>query len=159
MVGLCRHSRKEFIMTARRAHSAISTLDTASTDIELVHRLANFLSQQHVPDVDCVRLDARGGVLVVSGALTSHHAKWLCIECCRRVAGVVAIVDHLDVAAASVKFPGAVQTAAEPKTYGRGRRNSIDYHGNRLFNHDTVSEFATQRADPTSRQSRLHAAA
>jgi len=100
-------------MIAGTARTPTPTLYSASTDIELERRLTNFLYQRHVPDVDCVWLDARGGVVVVSGELPSQHAKWLCIECCRRVAGVVKIIDEVEVAPAIIKFPGAVQIAAE----------------------------------------------
>jgi hypothetical protein len=159
MVGLCRHSRKEVDMTALIPRTPISTPYKASADIELEHRLANFLYQRQVPDVDCVRLDARGGVIAVSGSLTSPHIKWLCMECCRRVAGVVTIIDELELAPAIVKFPGAVQKAAEPKRYKQPRRNSTGCRGNHPFHHDAISEHAAHRAAATSQQSRLLAAA
>jgi hypothetical protein len=118
-------------MNTGRARTQFATLSLAGVDIDLEHRLANFLYQQNVPDTDCIRLDARGGVVVVSGELSSQHAKWLCIECCRRVAGVIKIVDELKVAPATVKFPEADQFKAE-KDYSPGqRRNTPKRRGRR----------------------------
>jgi osmotically-inducible protein OsmY len=72
-----------------------STLYTPSTDSELETRICSFLRQRHVPHCGRVRLRAHGGAVVVSGRLSSRHAKWLCMECCRHVAGVIKLVDHV----------------------------------------------------------------
>ena len=72
-------------------------LDSLSEDESLEHRISNFLFGQHVPDQDCVELDVHGGTVVLRGRLPSRSAKWLCIECCRRVAGVINIVDEIQV--------------------------------------------------------------
>ena len=44
-----------------------------------------------------------GGTVVVSGMLHSRHAKWLCLECCRHVAGVIKLVDRIKVQSSSRK--------------------------------------------------------
>ena len=66
-------------------------------NVDLENRIANFLCQQHVPHSERIHTDAQVGTVVVSGKLPSRHAKWLCVECCRRVAGVVKLVDHVAV--------------------------------------------------------------
>ena len=146
-------------MIAGTARTPTPTLYSASTDIELERRLTNFLYQRHVPDVDCVWLDARGGVVVVSGELPSQHAKWLCIECCRRVAGVVKIIDEVEVAPAIIKFPGAVQIAAETTSCKQGRHNASDCRGNRPFNRVAASKPATDGTIAANHQPRLLVAA
>jgi hypothetical protein len=118
--ALCRHSRKEDIMFAGTAGAPFSTLSVASSDTELERRLANFLFQRQVPDGNCVRLIARGGVVIVRGELPSRHAKWLCIECCRRVAGVLKVVDKLTVAPATVQFPDSLEIATKLEQYASG---------------------------------------
>ncbi len=47
-----------------------------------------------VPGRKSVRLDVRVGAVVIRGPLSSSRAKWLCIECCRHVAGVINLVDE-----------------------------------------------------------------
>jgi len=64
-------------------------------DIDLEHRLVNFLYNRHVPESKSVHLDVHGGTVVVRGPLHSGRAKWLCIECCRHVAGVIKLVDEI----------------------------------------------------------------
>ena len=64
-------------------------------DVDLERRIANFLYQQRVPRHARIRTDAQAGTVVVSGKCSSRHAKWLCVECCRRVAGVVNLVDRV----------------------------------------------------------------
>lgn len=70
-----------------------------SEDIELESRIANFLHQQHASDGADIHADARHGTVVLSGKLPSRHAKWLCVECCRRVAGVIKLIDQVGVEA------------------------------------------------------------
>lgn len=71
-------------------------------DEDLEHRLVNFLYERDVPERRTVQLDVHGGTVVVSGRLRSRHSKWLCIECCRHVAGVIKLVDELEVQATPV---------------------------------------------------------
>ena len=64
-------------------------------DEDLKTRLVNFLHSRHVPERELVHLHVRSGTVVVRGLLRSAHAKWLCIECCRHVAGVIKLVDEI----------------------------------------------------------------
>lgn len=82
-------------MRAARTRVPSSTLYTPSMDSELEARICSFLQQRHVPHCGRVRLRAQGGAVVLSGKLSSRHAKWLCMECCRHVAGVIKLVDHV----------------------------------------------------------------
>ena len=66
-------------------------------DVDLERRIANFLYHQRVPRGARIRTDVQGGTVVLSGKCSSRHAKWLCVECCRRVAGVVNLVDRVSV--------------------------------------------------------------
>lgn len=84
-------------------------------DIDLERRLANFLYQRHVPGSQRVLLDARGGEVAVSGELPTRYAKWLCIECCRRVAGVIKVVDNLRVVPQRAKSLQLWGRRAEPQ--------------------------------------------
>lgn len=83
-------------------------------DLDLEHRLVNFLHARHVPGTESVHFDVRRGTVVVSGPLGSARAKWLCIECCRHVAGVVKLVDELIVE----------RRESEPAVFARIPQNS-----------------------------------
>lgn len=83
-------------MTAHTPLISVATLYSPHMDRELQHRLASFLSQRGVPGANCIRLNVHGGVVAVSGKAPTKQAKWLCIECCRRVAGVIKIIDQLN---------------------------------------------------------------
>ena len=72
-------------------------LEVTREDQDLEHRLVNFMYGRHVPERESVQLDVHAGTVVVSGRLRSRHSKWLCIECCRHVAGVIKLVDELEV--------------------------------------------------------------
>jgi BON domain len=146
-------------MTAGIAGAQFSTLAMASNDIDLEHRLASFLYQQHVPEGDGIRLNACSGVLVVSGELSSQHAKWLCIECCRRVAGVRKVIDELEVAPAIINYPGTAQIDAEPDRYSQGRRNTTDRSRKLRFNHVVATKAVAHGTVAGSQPSRLLAAA
>lgn len=69
----------------------------APEDAILNRRVANFLHERHVPEAQSLEVESHFGTLVVSGKLASRHDKWLCLECCRRVAGVVKLIDHVEV--------------------------------------------------------------
>jgi osmotically-inducible protein OsmY len=66
-------------------------------DVGLHQRLVSFLHDRDVPDHDGLQLEVRGGTVVVSGRLRSQRAKWLCLQCCRYVAGVHRVVDKVNV--------------------------------------------------------------
>ena len=69
----------------------------AAEDAQLNRRVKNFLYDRHVPQAGGLQVESHLGTLVISGKLASRHDKWLCLECCRRVAGVVKLVDHVEV--------------------------------------------------------------
>jgi hypothetical protein len=86
----------------------VAMLNRANTDLELEQRITSFLFQRHVPGGDGIRLIAHGGVVAVSGRVPTRSAKWLCIECCRRVAGVLRVIDNVTIAAFVNERPSKV---------------------------------------------------
>ena len=67
-------------------------------DRDLEHRIVIFLQDRHVPDCQSVQVKAASGTVVVRGQVSSAHSKWLCMECCRHVAGVIKLVDKVRIA-------------------------------------------------------------
>jgi hypothetical protein len=138
-------------MTAGTPRTLVSTLYSASMDSELELRLANFLNQRGVPGADCIRLDAHGGVVAVSGGLPTRYAKWLCIECCRRVAGVIKVIDNMKIQPAISELPKAVHMAAQPLRHRQIRRYT--------YRHINTNEWATSESVAAGQHPRLLAAA
>ena len=82
-------------MRINRGIARITTPERPTEDIDLENRIANFLHQRKVPAGEYLQADAHLGTVVVSGQLPTRHAKWLCMECCRHVAGVIKLVDNV----------------------------------------------------------------
>ena len=102
-----------------------------------------------------MRLDARGGVVAVSGELPTRHAKWLCVECCRRVAGVIKVIDKMKVESAASEMPATIQFASVP-------RNRLPIHRRTTGRHvrwTRTAAVATREMVAASQQLKLRAAA
>ena len=81
-------------------------------DEDLKTRLVNFLHSRHVPGRELVHLHVQSGTVVVRGPLRSAHAKWLCIECCRHVAGVIKLIDEIVVEGPRTRTPRGVRRSS-----------------------------------------------
>jgi hypothetical protein len=91
----------------------------AIQDLDLERRLTNYLLLREVPACDSVQLVVHGGVVVLNGVLPSEYDKWICVECCRRVAGVIRIMDRLQVRSAAMVSQTKL---ASPLSDGKQRR-------------------------------------
>jgi hypothetical protein len=147
-------------MTATESDIAITTLDARNPDVELVKRVANFLYQRRVPGGDCVRLVAQGGMIAISGRFPTRYAKWLCIECCRRVAGVVRVIDNVTIAASvNERRPTAVHLGRGNEDCRRRRSSRSKVCGERMIVPFKAGQVLTIRVIPASKRRRLMAAA
>jgi osmotically-inducible protein OsmY len=70
---------------------------TCDTDADLQRRVVNFLHQRHVPSLRNVHVDVKQGVVTMRGTVDSFYHKQLCLNCCQRVAGVVRLIDEIQV--------------------------------------------------------------
>ncbi len=70
---------------------------TCDTDNDLKRRIINFLHQRHVPSLRTIDVDVDQGVVTMRGHVNSFYHKQLCLNCCQRVAGVVRLVDEVEV--------------------------------------------------------------
>ena len=64
---------------------------------DLVRRVKIFLSSRHQPGLRHLHIEADGGTVTMRGKVNTFYEKQLSYQCCRRVAGVVKIVDMVDV--------------------------------------------------------------
>ncbi len=67
-------------------------------DADLKRRIVNFLWQRHIPSIRRISVDVENGRVIMQGKVGSFYEKQLCINCCQRVAGVLRLVDRIEVA-------------------------------------------------------------
>jgi BON domain-containing protein len=92
----------------------MTVIALANNDAELERRITNFLCQRRVPGRECLQLNVHGGVVAVSGRIPTHYARWLCIESCRRVAGVLRVIDNVKIEpAVSEQQPESIHIFSE----------------------------------------------
>jgi hypothetical protein len=77
-------------------------------DRELERRITSFLAGRHVPGLRSLEVHARNGVVTVRGRVMTFYEKQLCNQCCRRVAGVLQLINEVDVIGT---MPGAAVVA------------------------------------------------
>lgn len=68
-----------------------------SRDWDLKQRVVNFLGQKQVARRDQVRVDVTEGLVTLHGYVRSFYEKQLIISACQRVAGVISIIDNVQV--------------------------------------------------------------
>jgi len=77
----------------------MATLDTAveTRDGNLESRVRVFLEQRNFLTLRRIAVSANNGTVKLHGRVRSFYEKQLCLNCCRHVAGVVQIIDEIDV--------------------------------------------------------------
>jgi osmotically-inducible protein OsmY len=73
------------------------TFADAPRDRDLERRVTSFLATRHVPGLRNLEVEAQNGVVTVSGQVLTFYEKQLCNQCCRRVAGVLELINEVDV--------------------------------------------------------------
>ena len=68
-----------------------------AVDHELKRRIINFFRTCRVPGLKDLEVEANTGTVIIRGVLPSQAAKLLCLECSRHVAGVIKVVDEVQV--------------------------------------------------------------
>lgn len=66
-------------------------------DEDLERRITSFLFDRGVGALRQIEVQARRGTVELRGQVHSFYHKQLCLSCCRRVAGVVGLVDNIAV--------------------------------------------------------------
>jgi len=64
---------------------------------DLASRVIRSLFAHAGPTVGKIEVTAEYGTVTVRGQVPDRHVKWLCLECCRHVAGVNKLIDELEV--------------------------------------------------------------
>ena len=74
----------------------VSVSETSDRDLE--RRVVNYLWGRQIPSLRRVAVASREGTVTLRGQVRSFYEKQLCQHSCRRVAGVLRLVDEIDVA-------------------------------------------------------------
>ena len=69
------------------------------TDLELERRVSSFLAQRNIQSLRAIRVAAKNGIIILTGKVQTFYERQLCLSCCQRVAGVLQLVDEIEVAA------------------------------------------------------------
>ena len=72
-------------------------IETLEPDRDLERRIKAFLAARHVPALRNVGVQANRGVVTITGQVLTFYEKQLCNQCCRRVAGVLQLINSVDV--------------------------------------------------------------
>jgi osmotically-inducible protein OsmY len=74
------------------------TAENSPADRDLERRVRSYLSARHVPGLRTLSVHAKDGIVTVSGRVLTYYEKQLCNQCIRRVAGVMELINAVDVA-------------------------------------------------------------
>lgn len=67
-------------------------------DADLERRIANFLIGHKIPALKGIEVHSDRGEVTLQGRVASFYQRQLCISCCRHVAGVIDVIDRIQVA-------------------------------------------------------------
>ena len=85
----------------RFEHDAPVQQDSAqcpqATDSDLTRRIISFLFQRGLLTLRHLDVEVRGGVAMVTGRVNTYHEKQLVTSCCQRVAGVLRVLNEVEV--------------------------------------------------------------
>ncbi len=70
-----------------------------SADRDLERRVVNFLHGWQMPGLRKLEVEATAGTVTLRGTVNSFYEKQLSQQCCRRVAGVLKLIDAISVSA------------------------------------------------------------
>jgi len=66
-------------------------------DLDLRRRVVSFLADSNMPGLRQLHVAANDGVVTLSGRVRTYYEKQLSQQRCRRVAGVIQLIDKVDV--------------------------------------------------------------
>ena len=67
-------------------------------DADLERRIANYLLGHKIPALKEIEVHSDRGEVTLRGHVASFYQRQLCISCCRHVAGVIDVIDKIQVA-------------------------------------------------------------
>ena len=83
-------------------------------DDDLRQRVSSFLRSRHFPAFRGLQVGAQDGAVTISGEVCSFYEKQVALDSCRRVAGVLSMVDQIVVSHVSEDDPLGVYCGRTP---------------------------------------------
>ena len=77
--------------------SAECTMPGSGTDLELQRRVVSFLADSNMPGLRQLKVHAADGTVTLNGTVRTYYEKQLSQQRCKRVAGVIRLVDQIEV--------------------------------------------------------------
>ncbi len=71
------------------------TPDRTAYEEDLKDRVRRFLHLKELRGMEDVQAEVVGGIVTLRGRVPSRRDRSLCTDCCRRVAGVLRVIDEL----------------------------------------------------------------
>ena len=78
-------------------HASTPATGFGFVDEDVCQRVSSYLFSRHVPCFRDLRIEVRRGIVTVRGQLDSDHQRQVALQTCRRVAGVLELVDRIEV--------------------------------------------------------------
>ena len=73
------------------------TVPASGSDLELQRRVVSFLADSNMPGLRQLKVHAADGTVTINGTVRTYYEKQLSQQRCKRVAGVVRLVDQIEV--------------------------------------------------------------
>jgi osmotically-inducible protein OsmY len=77
--------------------ASLGSIRINDSDDDLRLRVASFLNSRHFPAFQELDVDVHHGAVTLSGTVSSFYEKQVALNSCQRVAGVLSLVDGIDV--------------------------------------------------------------
>jgi osmotically-inducible protein OsmY len=79
------------------AEPALPRIRVDYDDTDVKTRVANFLNSRHFANLRGLTVECRHGAVTVAGNVDSFYEKQVALNSCRRVAGVLSLIDRIEV--------------------------------------------------------------
>lgn len=79
------------------ASAVDGTVPGSGTDLELQRRVVSFLADSNMPGLRQLKVHAADGTVTLNGTVRTYYEKQLSQQRCKRVAGVIRLVDQIEV--------------------------------------------------------------
>lgn len=70
---------------------------SAASDRDLKRRVSSYLASRYFPALNQLEIEAKAGIVTLRGCVSSFYEKQVALTSCQRVAGVLQLVDAVQV--------------------------------------------------------------
>ncbi|GEM_PF-1677145 len=77
--------------------TCLTDAGSSSDDADLKRRVESFLYERQRAALRTVEVDVVHGAVVLQGRVNTFYEKQICLSCCQRVAGVLKLIDEIEV--------------------------------------------------------------